>query len=92
MRNRRIPIRTCVACRTSGEKKALIRMVRTSDGRVAIDPTGKMPGRGAYLCWSADCLQRGLKDKRLSRALRAEIPAEAVRRIEETIEQGSEDM
>ncbi len=47
---RKTPIRTCVSCRSSSEKKQLIRMVRTADGDVRVDPTGKMPGRGAYLC------------------------------------------
>ncbi len=92
MRQRKVSIRTCTACRTSGEKSALLRIVRTVEGRVAVDATGKIAGRGAYLCRSADCLRRALKEKRLSRALRTEIPEEVVRQLEKIVAQGSEDM
>ena len=71
---RKAPIRTCVSCRTSGEKKELIRIVRSADGEVRIDPTGKMPGRGAYLCGAKECSELAVKAKKLSKALRCEIP------------------
>lgn len=92
MRQRKVPVRTCVACRASGQKKALLRIVRSTSGDVVVDLTGKIPGRGAYLCPSLECLHRAMKEKRLSRALRAEIPPEAVRQLEENMEQRSEDM
>ncbi len=92
MRQRKIPIRTCVACRTSGEKKSLIRIVRTSKGQVVVDATGKLPGRGAYLCASAECFRRAVKEKRLSKALRTEVPEEVLEQIEKIISQGSEEM
>ncbi|MHB0997776.1 MAG: RNase P modulator RnpM [Armatimonadota bacterium] len=89
---RKTPIRTCVACRTSGEKRSLVRIVRCSTGEIMVDNTGKLAGRGAYLCRSAECLRRAIKEKRLPRALRTEVPEEAVRQLEQSIEQGSEDM
>ncbi|MDI6827293.1 MAG: YlxR family protein, partial [Armatimonadota bacterium] len=92
MKQRKIPIRTCVACRTSGEKKSLIRIVRTSEGRVVVDATGKLSGRGAYLCASAECFRRAVKEKRLSKALRTEVPDEVLEQIEKIISQGSEEM
>ncbi|MDH7480945.1 MAG: YlxR family protein [Armatimonadota bacterium] len=92
MRQRKIPIRTCVACRTSGEKKSLIRIVRTSEGRVVIDATGKLPGRGAYVCPSVNCLNKAIKEKRLSRALRIEVPEEVIQEAKQIVSQGSEEM
>ena len=92
MRQRKVPIRTCVACRTKGDKKGLARVVRTPSGEIILDPTGKMPGRGAYLCPSPECLRRAVKEKRLSRALRAEVSEEAVRQLERAMGQGSKEM
>ena len=88
----KVSVRTCTACRTSGDKRNLLRVVRTAAGAILVDPTGKIPGRGVYLCASRDCLKKAIKEKRLSRALRAEIPEETIRKIEETVEQGSEEM
>jgi hypothetical protein len=92
MRHRKVPIRTCVACKTKGDKKSLVRVVRMPSGEIVVDPTGKMPGRGAYLCPSPGCLRRAVKEKRLSRALRAEVAEEAVRQLEKAVGQGSEEM
>lgn len=92
MRQHKVPVRTCIACRTSGDKKSLIRIVRTTTGDVVVDPTGKMPGRGAYLCRTAECLRRAIKEKRLPRALRTEVPPEAVEKLEQTMEQGLPEM
>jgi len=92
MRHRKVPIRTCIACRTKGDKKSLVRVVRMPSGEIVVDPTGKMPGRGAYLCPSPGCLRRAVKEKRLSRALRAEVAEETVRQLEKAVGQGSEEM
>ena len=92
MRHRKVPIRTCVACKTKGDKKSLVRVVRMPSGEIVVDPTGKMPGRGAYLCPSPGCLRRAVKEKRLSRALRAEVAEETVRQLEKAVGQGSEEM
>ncbi|MGI6296406.1 MAG: RNase P modulator RnpM [Armatimonadota bacterium] len=69
------PIRTCVACRKSCDKGTLVRVVRTTQGSVCLDSTGKTPGRGAYLCGHKECLKAAIKYKKLSRALQCEIPA-----------------
>lgn len=76
------PIRTCVGCREPSDKKRLIRIVRTPDGEVTLDPTGKLAGRGAYLCGKKDCLQIAFKHKKLGRALRCEIPASVAEQLE----------
>ncbi|MDH7601264.1 MAG: YlxR family protein [Armatimonadota bacterium] len=71
---KKIPIRSCVSCRVHCEKKKLIRIVRSPDGQVRIDPTGKAPGRGAYLCGSKECTVQAIKKNKLSKALRCEVP------------------
>lgn len=70
-----IPQRTCVACREVNEKRSLIRLVRTPDG-VAIDTTGRMPGRGAYLHDSKECWEKALKRGVLARSLKTELSQE----------------
>ncbi len=70
---RKTPMRMCVGCREMKEKRALIRVVRSPEGEVSLDPTGKKPGRGAYCCYSADCLRRALKQKQLDRALEVRL-------------------
>ena len=76
MRPRHIPLRTCVACRTSGDKRGLLRVVRQPDGAVIYDSTGKSNGRGAYVCANPDCIALARKQKKLDRSLKAEISAE----------------
>ena len=66
-----IPIRTCVACRTSDAKRGLLRVVRQPDGVVVYDSKGKLPGRGAYLCAQATCIALARKQKKLERSLKA---------------------
>jgi uncharacterized protein len=69
-----------VACRRTDAKRGLFRLVRTAEGRVAIDPTGKQAGRGAYLCHDPACWEQALKRRGLERALRIETiqPADRV--------------
>ena len=68
-----IPIRTCVACRTSDAKRGLLRVVRQVDGTVVYDSKGKMAGRGAYLCARPSCIALARKQKKLERSLK--VPA-----------------
>ena len=68
MKTRKPPLRMCVGCREMKDKKELIRVVRTTEGAVEIDPTGKKNGRGAYVC-SAQCLEKSRKKNLLGRAL-----------------------
>jgi uncharacterized protein len=82
---RKTPMRMCVGCREMKPKKELIRAVRSPEGEVALDPTGKKPGRGAYVCLSAECLKRALKQKQLDRALEAGLDEAANRQLTETM-------
>ena len=71
-RPRHIPQRTCVGCRSTAAKRGFVRVVRAGD-RVAVDPTGKAAGRGAYLCASPSCWEVALKRGRLGQSLRVTI-------------------
>jgi predicted RNA-binding protein YlxR (DUF448 family) len=73
LKTKHIPQRTCVACRQSREKKDLVRLVRSKDGLVEVDPSARRPGRGAYLCARSDCWELGLKGNRLEHALRTKF-------------------
>lgn len=66
--------RTCVGCGEVSPKRTLLRIVRTPEGEVRCDPTGKANGRGAYLCADLSCLAAAKKKKSLSRALKTEVP------------------
>ncbi|MEN6521979.1 MAG: YlxR family protein [Armatimonadota bacterium] len=81
------PIRTCIACRSSDDKKELLRVVKNSTGEVAIDPTGKKPGRGAYICRSEKCLTAAVKKKGFERALRTVVPAELIDDLKRTVQE-----
>jgi predicted RNA-binding protein YlxR (DUF448 family) len=72
-RPKHVPQRTCVACREQLAKRSLIRIVRTTEGTVELDPTGKKNGRGAYLHDRRSCWERGLGKGTLARALNVEI-------------------
>jgi uncharacterized protein len=69
-------VRTCVACRQEAGKRELIRVVRNPEGVVALDPTGRAPGRGAYLHASPECVEMARKRRALDRALGAIVQPE----------------
>ncbi len=77
-RIKKIPQRICVGCKKTRGKKELIRIVRTPDLQVKIDATGKLSGRGAYLCRDLECLDLALAGKKLQRALHVDLPPEVV--------------
>jgi predicted RNA-binding protein YlxR (DUF448 family) len=69
MRQKHVPQRTCIGCGQTKPKRDLVRVVRTPDGHIEIDPTGKKPGRGAYLCRRAECWEKALSKGAITRAL-----------------------
>lgn len=73
MKPKKIPFRMCVGCQTMKSKKELMRVVRTPEGEIVLDPTGKKAGRGAYMCRSEQCLTKAFKEKRLEKALKHQI-------------------
>ena len=75
-RPKHAPQRTCVGCGSATAKRGLIRLVRTSTGAVEVDPTGKRPARGAYLCHTPECWEHAIKKGRLENALRTKLSAD----------------
>ena len=73
---KKIPMRQCLGCREMKPKKELVRVVRSPEGEVSIDGKGKKPGRGAYVCHSAECLKKALRSNALGRSLEVTIPPE----------------
>ena len=83
---KKIPIRTCIGCNEAKPKKELIRVVKTTDGEVLIDFSGKKNGRGAYVCPDVSCLEKAIKTKRLSRAFEMPIENELYDKLRAEIE------
>lgn len=85
MAMKKTPMRMCTACREMRPKAQLVRIVKTPQGEIVTDPTGKRNGRGAYLCRSAECLKRAQKINALGRALETQIPPEVYERLGEEL-------
>ncbi len=87
---KKIPMRMCVACRQMRCKKELVRVVRTPEGQVLLDTTGRANGRGAYLCHNMECLNKAIKAKALERALETSVDAETVEKLKEAFTHGTD--
>ncbi len=84
---KKIPMRMCAGCAVHKPKKELVRVVRTPDGTVELDLTGKKSGRGAYLCPNPECLKKARKARRIERALECAIPEDVYSRMEQEMAQ-----
>ena len=82
---KKIPIRTCIGCGKGKSKRELIRIVKTSEGEVLIDSTGKKNGRGAYICPNITCLEKAIKTKRLSKAFEMQIENDLYDKLKDQI-------
>ena len=78
---RKPPVRTCIACRTTSDKRELVRVVRTTDGDVHVDPSGKECGRGSYVCLSGTCIDNALAKRRFDAALRVNLKEDDLDRL-----------
>ena len=78
--------RACVGCRKVQDKQEMIRVVRTPEGIVKVDSTGKAAGRGAYLCKKPECLKAALKRRQFDRAFKTKVPADIYDRINAELE------
>ena len=83
---RKIPQRQCVGCRTMKDKRELIRVVKSPEGGISLDATGKKPGRGAYVCPNSECLKRARKSRALERAFETALPPEVYDALEQEME------
>ena len=81
-----IPQRTCIVCRTQKNKNELLRIVKNKENIIKVDESGKEPGRGAYICYNMECLEKAQKSKKIEKALGAKINDEIYEQIKKAIE------
>ena len=85
MQNKKVPLRKCTGCGEMKPKKELVRVVKTPEGEISLDPTGKMNGRGAYLCKDPQCLRKAQKSKRIEKDLSCTVPDEIYNKLEQEL-------
>lgn len=85
MKIKKVPMRMCLGCQDMKPKKELIRIVKTTEDVIEIDPSGKRSGRGAYICPNAECLNKAIKAKRLEKAFQQVVPPEIVDTLKERL-------
>ena len=83
---KKIPLRKCTGCQEMKSKKEMMRILRTSEGEIVLDATGKMNGRGAYVCCSMECFEKAVKNKGLERSLKTKVPEETYGTLKKEIE------
>ena len=71
---KQLPVRQCIGCREMKPKNEMVRIIRTPDNDICLDKTGRMNGRGAYICLNLDCYKKAVRSKAIERALKQEIP------------------
>ena len=86
MKVKKVPQRKCLGCNEMKDKKALLRVVRSPEGEVSLDLTGKKNGRGAYLCFSEECLEKAIKNHGLERSLKMAVPDEVYQNLKKEFE------
>ena len=82
---KKVPLRKCLGCMSSFPKKDLVRVLKTPEGEVILDLSGKKSGRGAYICKNSACLKKALKSKRIQNNLEIEIPDEIISQLEKEL-------
>ncbi len=82
---KKTPIRTCCACGLKSNKSAFVRVVRSKDGIIELDTSGRMPGRGTYVCTNPQCVNKAIKQNKLGRALRITIDEQEAKRLEKQL-------
>lgn len=82
---KKIPQRQCLGCNEHKPKKELLRVVRSPEGEISLDFTGKKSGRGAYICWDVHCLKKARKSRRIDRSLECTVPDEVYDRMEQEL-------
>jgi len=84
--SKKIPYRTCIGCRQVQPKRNLLRIIRTPEGQVEIDKTGKKSGRGAYLCYNTECFKEAIKKNSIAKVLKKDLSQEKIKEIEKEID------
>lgn len=83
---RKTPMRQCIGCQEMKSKKEMIRILKTAEGEICLDTTGKKNGRGAYICPSMECFQKAVKNRGIERSLKMSIPKAVYENLEKEIE------
>ncbi len=78
-------MRQCVGCQEMKSKKEMLRVLKTAEGKIILDATGRKNGRGAYLCFSKECLKKARKNRGLERSLKISIPSEVYDGLEKEL-------
>lgn len=86
---KKIPMRQCLGCGEPKEKRDLIRVVRSPEGELSIDLTGKKSGRGAYICRDVECFRKAKKARRLEKSFEMAIPEDIYIKLEAELESGA---
>ena len=86
MSMKKIPQRQCIGCGEMKGKKEMIRVIKTAEGEILLDATGRKNGRGAYLCPAEECLKKAIKNKGLERSFKMAIPKEVYESLEKEME------
>ncbi len=84
--SKKVSLRRCVGCGEMKGKKEMMRVLRSAEGEICLDVTGKKNGRGAYLCKNGDCLKTARRNKGLERSLKCSIPDEVYDTLEKEFE------
>lgn len=86
MQPKKVPMRMCTGCGEMKSKREMVRVVKSPEGEISLDLTGKKAGRGAYVCRSIDCLQKARRARRLEKAFSCRIPDEVYDKMEEELQ------
>ena len=84
---KKIPLRQCIGCGEMKNEKEMVRILKTAEGEIVLDATGKKNGRGAYICPSMDCFRKAKKSRGLDRSFKMAVPAEIYDRLEKEMEE-----
>ena len=84
---KKIPLRQCIGCGEMKSKKEIIRVIKTAEGEILLDATGRKNGRGAYLCPSMECFKKAVKGRGLERSFKMAIPREVYETLEKEMEE-----
>ena len=84
---KKIPLRQCIGCGEMKSKKEMIRVIKTAEGEILLDATGRKNGRGAYLCPSMECFKKAVKGRGLERSSKMAIPREVYETLEKEMEE-----
>ncbi len=83
---KKVPLRKCIGCGEMKNKKEMMRVLKTTEDAIVLDTTGKKNGRGAYLCFSKECLKNAMKSKGLERSLKMPIPQNVYESLEKELD------